>query len=211
MPDGVPSVIAEQGRLDEVTFTVEQGIIGGIPVRGVEFGVARNPEAIIAEDAQFTYYDGGNLDIAFLGFAQVDEEGNVNVSKVGPMLAGCGGFINISQNARKVVFCGTLTAKGTEVALEGGRITVRKEGRIRKFVSRVEQITFNGRYALERGQEVLYVTERGVFRLTGEGLELIEVAPGIDLESQLLDQMEFRPRLGENLGSMAAPSVGSGE
>ena len=133
------------------------------------------------------------MDVAFLGLAQMDQEGNINVSKFGPKVTGCGGFINISQNAKKVVYCGTFTASGLRIACGDGKLTILNEGKLKKLVSAVEQITFSGSYAAKHGQSVLYVTERAVFELTPEGVELKEIAPGIDLQSDVLDQMGFAP------------------
>jgi propionate CoA-transferase len=202
MPDGVASIATEEGLIDRVTFTVEQGIVGGMPAGGVVFGVAYNPQAIIAEDDQFGFYDGGGLDVAFLGMAETDAAGNVNVSKVGPLLSGCGGFINISQNARKVVFCGTFTAKGLECVVGGGSLRIAREGAIRKFVRQVEQITFSGAVAKQDGRPVLYVTERAVFELTPEGVVLREVAPGVDLQRDILDRMDFAPIVPDAVATM---------
>ncbi|MCB0121990.1 MAG: hypothetical protein KDE58_07085, partial [Caldilineaceae bacterium] len=204
MPDGVAAVATETGLLPELTLTVEHGIIGGRPAAGVIFGVSYNPEAIIAQDAQFNFYDGGGLDVTCLGMAQADATGNVNVSKIGALLTGCGGFINISQNAKKVVFCGNFTAKGLRCTVGEGRLHIDQEGSIPKFVAQVDQITFSGTYAQRGAQTVLYVTERAVFELTKEGMLLKEIAPGIDLERDVLGQMAFRPLVPDEVKVMDA-------
>lgn len=204
MSDGVAAVAAEEGLSDKITLTVEQGVIGGVPALGVNFGLACNPVAFVDHASQFDWYDGGGLDITFLAFAQADQAGNVNVSRFGKRIVGVGGFVNISQNAKKVVFCGSFSASGLEVAVEDGKLRILKEGRIRKLVSTVEQITFSSAYALKRGQSVLYVTERAVFELRPGGLVLIEIAPGVDLEADILAQMDFRPTISPDLRLMDA-------
>lgn len=193
MPEGVAAVANEERVLNYLTLTAEPGVIGGVPQSGLDFGAAVNTEAVLHQNQQFDFYDGGGLDMACLGMAEVDADGHVNVSRFGPKLAGAGGFINITQNARRLVFAGTFTAGGLQTEVRDGKLRILKEGRARKFVKKVEQITFNGAYAAENDQPVLYVTERCVFRRTKQGMELAEVAPGIDIERDILAQMDFRP------------------
>lgn len=201
MPDGVAAVLAEEGQADRVTFTVEQGHIGGVPVGGSDFGMCVNPDASLDAGQQFDWYDGGGLDVAVLSFAQVDPAGNVNVGRFSGRIPGVGGFINISQGAKRLVFVGTLVAGGTYDVGGATPIAVPDAG-VPKLVAEVEQISFSAARALQVGQPVLYVTERAVFRLTSDGIELVELAPGVDLVADVLDHMEFKPRIAAELGQM---------
>ena len=192
-PDGVASVAAEEKVTPYLTMTTEAGAVGGVLAGGSSFGSSANAHSIMDQNVMFDFYHGGGLDLTCLGMAECDERGNVNTSRFGGRLNGCGGFIDISQNSRAVVFAGTFTAGGLEVDIAYGKLKIVKEGRARKFVKAVEQITFSGDYAAKKSQPVIYVTERCVFQLTPGGLELIEVAPGIDIEKHILAHMDFKP------------------
>jgi propionate CoA-transferase len=204
VPEGVASVAAEEGAGHLLTLTVEAGGFGGVPAGGGSFGATINAEAMVDHTYMFDFYDGGNLDITCLGIAQVDSEGNLNVSKFGPKVVGCGGFINISQNAKKVVFCGTLTAGGLKVEVKDGTLSVVKEGKAKKFIPEVEQVTFSGKYARSIKQPVMYITERAVFKLEEAGLVLTEIAPGVDLERDVLAQVDAKVIVSPNLKLMDA-------
>lgn len=193
-PEYVAQVASEEGIGDYMTLTVESGPIGGIPQGGPRFGSSLNPDCLLDQPYQFDFYDGGGLDMAYLGLAQCDENGNINVSRFGSKIAGCGGFINITQNSKKVFFCGTFTAGGLKTRIEDGKLIIEQEGKERKFIKQVQQVTFSGRYAVKKGQPVLYITERAVFELREDGVHLIEVAPGIDIQTQIVDLMDFVPK-----------------
>ncbi|MSR66545.1 MAG: acyl CoA:acetate/3-ketoacid CoA transferase [Pedosphaera sp.] len=193
LPETVATIAAEAGRLEEFTLTLESGPIGGVPASGLSFGCSHFPEAVVDQPAQFDFYDGGGIDIAVLGAGEVDAEGNVNVSTFAGRFTGVGGFMNIAQSARRVVFCCTFRVGNLEVAAQAGQLQITREGQHAKFVSRVQQVCFHGPSALANGQQVLFVTERAVFELTPRGLRLRELAPGTDLHRDVLAQMEFAP------------------
>jgi propionate CoA-transferase len=202
IPSEVGNVAAEEGLIEHMTLTVEPGPIGGVPCAALEFGCAYNPEALIEHSFQFDLYDGGGLDIAILGLAEVDSAGNVNVSKFGPRVYGAGGFVNITQNTGTVIFVGTLTTGGLKTAIIDRKLHIIKEGSSKKFVSTVSHKTFSGDQARIRKQKVLYITERAVFELRQEGIYLIEIAPGINIDSQILAHLDFSPVVSSDLKQM---------
>lgn len=197
--DVVGPIIAEEGISDDVTITVESGIYGGVPMGGIDFGIAKNNFALIRHDDQFDFYNGQGVDVTFMGAGQIDADGNVNATRLGPNPTGAGGFIDITTNAKHVVFCSTFTGKGLECAFDGGKLTIVREGSLIKCVRRLQQVSYNGKIAREKGQKMHYVTERAVFELTKDGLILTEIAKGIDLQTQILDLMEFQPVISKNL------------
>jgi propionate CoA-transferase len=201
MPEGTASVAVEEGVIDMVTLTTELGNFGGIPASGPDFPATHNAECTADHAAMFDFYDGGGLDTCILGLAQTDADGDLNVSKFGDRIVGPGGFINISSNAKKVVFVGTMTV-GAKYALRDGQLVIVKEGNKKKFVNQVEHVTFSGKYARKTGKPVLYITERAVFSLEVDGLTLIEIAPGLDVEKDIVSAMEFRPRISPVLKEM---------
>ncbi len=205
VPEYIAQVAEEAGTLDQYTLTVEPGAVGGAPAGGLDFGASRFPEAIISQDQMFDFYDGGGIDQAFLGLAQCDEAGDINVSRFGSKIAGCGGFINITQNAKSVYFCGTFTAAGLKTEVKEGKLSILQEGKQSKFIQQVEQITFSAKQALKTKTPVMYITERAVFQLTDKGLELIEIAPGVDLQKDILEQMAFKPMISDSLTFMDSP------
>ena len=204
IPSDVAAVGAEERVSELMTFTTEAGGIGGVPASLPHFGQSYNGEAVIGHANQFDFYDGGGLDVAFLGLAQVDKAGNVNVSKFKGRAMGPGGFINVSQGDKKVVYCGTFTAGGLKVAIENGTLSILQEGKNQKFIDQVEQVSFSGAYAAKTGQTVVYVTERAVFTLADGQVTLIEIAPGIDLDKDVLALMDFKPQISPHLKQMPA-------
>ncbi len=202
IPMGVASVTHEEGFLETLTMTTEIGVIGGLPERGLNFGPARNPSAFITQPQMFDFYDGGGLDLTCVGLAQADKDGNVNVSKLGPKLIGCGGFIDITQSARKCLFCGEFTAGGFDAVVDNGKLVIRQDGKAAKFVEAVQQITFSGKTSVAKKQDALFITERCVFRLTPDGLLLAEIAPGVDLQKHILAKMQFKPIIPDSLPIM---------
>jgi propionate CoA-transferase len=197
MPEGIGAVCNEERVQRYITLTADPGIVGGVPMHGLNFGAAINAAALLDHIAAFDFIDGGGLDIAFLGMAQADKHGNVNSSKFSGRITGCGGFINISQNSHKVVFLSTFRTGGLKIAVENGVLQIVQEGKAKKFLDTVEQITFSGQVALEKGQPVLFVTERCVFGLGDDGMELLEVAPGIDIDRDILPGLGFEPVIDE--------------
>ena len=197
--DVVGPIIAEEGITDDVTITVESGIYGGVPMGGIDFGIAKNNFALIRHDDQFDVYNGQGVDVTFMGAGQIDADGNVNATRLGPNPTGAGGFIDITTNAKHVVFCSTFTGKGLDCTFDGGKLTIVREGSLIKFVRRLQQVSYNGKFAREKGQKMHYATERAVFELTKDGLILTESANGVDLQTQILDLMEFRPVISKNL------------
>lgn len=202
MPDSVANIAAEEGFADKIFLSVETGPIGGVPIGGVAFGGSINPDSVVSTPEQFDAYNGGSLDMAILGLAEVDEEGNVNVSKFGTRVTGPGGFINITQSTKKVIFIGTFTAKGLKEEIKDAKLIIENEGTEHKFVKKVEQITFSAKQARLNKQEILYVTERAVFKLDEKGITLIEIAPGVDIIKDIFNQMDFRPNVAEDLRLM---------
>lgn len=202
IPDAVAAVAAEEGLSNDITLSIESGALGGVPVGGIGIGATVNPESIYKQPDIFDVYDGGGIDITFLGAAEIDAQGNVNVSKFGGKVVGPGGFINISQNSKKVCFTGTFTARGLKTEMKDGKLIIANEGSEVKFKNEIEQVTFSAEYASETGQEVLYITERAVFKLTEKGIMLTEIAPGIDIEKDILPYMEFKPLIADEIKLM---------
>lgn len=200
--DVIGPILTEEKVDNEVTITVESGIYGGIPMGGIDFGIAKNNFALVRHDDQFDFYNGAGVDVTYMGAGEIDPEGNVNATRLGPKPTGAGGFIDITTNAKHVVFCSSFTGKGLDCSFENDCLHIKREGSLIKFVNRVQQISYNGPIARKKGQKMHYVTERAVFELRPEGLVLIEIAPGIDLQTQILDLMQFKPIISPDLKTM---------
>jgi propionate CoA-transferase len=204
--DVVGSIAAEEGLLQDILLTIESGVYGGSPEGGIDFGVSHSPYALLEHSVQMDFYNGVGIPYTFMGAGEMDAAGNVNATKFGDRCTGCGGFIDITQNAGHVIFCSSFTARGLEVDFSGGKVAIVKEGSEKKLVSKVKQISFSGEFARHRGQKVHFVTERAVFEFRPEGPVLIEIAPGIDLKHDVLDQMHFTPIIAEDL-KITDPSI----
>lgn len=200
--DVIGNISNEEGLNEDIMITVESGIYGGVQAGGIDFGIGKNLYAMIGHHEQMDYYNGAGVDVTFMGFGELDEQGNVNATKMGTKCTGCGGFIDITQNAKKVVFCGTFTAGGCDFDFSSGKLRIIKEGSIRKMVGKVAQYSFNGELARKKKQEVFIVTERAVFKLVREGVELIEIAPGVNLKKDILELMDFKPIIKEPIKIM---------
>lgn len=200
--DMIGKVCVEEGLADDITITVESGIYGGIQAGGIDFGIGQNLSAMIAHHEQMDFYNGRGVDVTFMGAGELDQYGNVNATKMGGRCTGAGGFIDITQNAHKIVFCSTFTTKGTEYNFSNGMLEIVREGSVRKMVSEVKQISFNGQIAREKRQKVLFITERGVFELVEEGVMLTEIAPGINLQEDILEKMDFKPIISREIKEM---------
>lgn len=200
--DVIGEIIHEEGLADRVIITVESGIYGGMQQGGVDFGIGRNLSAMISHQDQMLYYNGAGVDITFMGAGEMDAKGNVNATRLGTSCPGAGGFIDITQNARHVVFCSSFTAKGLEIACHGGKLHIVQEGEVCKFVDTVNQISYNGERACQQQQKMHYVTERAVFELTKQGVLLTEIAPGVNIEQDILRHMAFRPLISPQLTIM---------
>ena len=197
--ENIGPIIAEEGIADIVTVTVESGIYGGVPASTIDFGISKNAEALIAHDRQFELYNGAGIDFTFMGAGELDQDGNVNATKMGSKAPGAGGFIDITATAKNIIFCSSFTGGGLKTSFSEGGVKIEQEGRFKKLVKKVQQISYNGKIAFERGQNMIYVTERAVFKLTEKGVTLIEIAKGIDLQKDILDQMEFTPVIADDL------------
>jgi propionate CoA-transferase len=202
MPEAVAAVAAEEGVSSNITLTIEAGSFGGVPQGGLAITASTNVESIISHADMFIFYDGGGIDLSVLGAAEIDKKGNVNVSKFAGRTVGPGGFVNITQSTQKIVFVGTFMAGKTKLEIKDGKLNIIEDGNASKFVDKVEQITFSGEYANDTGKDILYVTERAVFKLTPGGVELIEIAPGVDLEKDILSKMAFKPLVSKQLKKM---------